>query len=169
MIEIKLTGDDAIKYLAESNPDIKQMEETIKTAQAYIEVLENQLAVLDEPKEPGPVFTSVDMEEATATSFQVLRDSEIAKEDLEEIRKHNAKHLIEKSFSEAAKDTGVYITGKWTDREIGVIEYAMSRPSNELNRRFTVLVEKLGRTESSVRSKLETMGLHVSKGIIYKD
>jgi hypothetical protein len=165
MIEIKLTGDDAIKYLAESNPDIKQMEETIRTAQTYIEALENQLAVLGDPKEP--IHTNLDdplrhniggsmnrPSEMQEVSARVLRDTEIAKE---------AAPMLKPQLDMTTKK------GNWTDREIGVIMYAISRPEKELNRKFSVLVEKLGRTNNSVRAKLSDLGIRVAKDIIYKD
>ena len=59
-------------------------------------------------------------------------------------------------------------TGRWEQYEIKIIDYAMSRPSNEGNRKLAEVVKKLGRGDKSVREKLRGMGINVQDGILYK-
>ena len=87
-------------------------------------------------------------------STKVIEDTQKAKD-------------IKPNFTKPAITTG---GAKWSDREIGVIKYAMGRPKAELNRKFKVIVDKLGRTESAVRTKLGSMGIIIKKGVLhYKD
>jgi hypothetical protein len=139
-IKIELTGDEALKYIIAANPDMIQLEETVKAAEAYIAALEKQVADLSE----------------TQVSSKVLRDTEIARDITPQF-----------VIKEQANKQSDKRTGKWTEQELDVIEYAMGRPSNEQNRRFNVLVDKLGRTEGSVRSKLADMDIIVKDGVMH--
>jgi len=149
MIEIKLTGDEAIQYLAE-NPDIKQMEETIKTARNYIEALERQINSMSDPQDESvePMFPDLDMDMGNPTipSFQVLRDSEIAKEDLAETnRSSNLK------YSEEAEDA---------------MYNAANLPKGSIRKTVDYLFNKWGegRTRAAFETKLNDMRLSITGG-----
>jgi len=162
MISITLTGDEAIAYIATSNPDIKQMEETIQTATEYITALEDQLKMLGDPKELTleNLYTNIDdplrhniggamnrpAHHQEEQSNRVLRDSIIAKE-------------LEPNLAMA--------NTKWTKGELGIIYWAMDRPEDELNRRVDNLYKKITRTEGAIRSKLNDLGIEVTDGVMH--
>ncbi len=106
--------------------------------------LETAMAYIDKLEEERIVITEPVVEKP---SSRILRDTEIVKE-------------TESDYTNPIRVT-------WTEQELKVIEYAMSRPATELNRKFTTLVEKLARSASSVRSKLADMNLYVNDNIIY--
>ena len=144
MISITLTGDEAIAYIATSNPDIKQMKETIKTATEYITALEDQLRVLGDPKEPGPLSDPLEELDKLTISNKVARDTAISEET-----------------KPAMANT------KWTKGELGIIYWAMDRPEDELNRRVDNLYKKITRTEGAIRSKLNDLGIEVTDGVMH--
>ena len=164
MIEIRLTDTDAIEYLETQNPDISALVTALKTATQYIDKLEeqakhtNKLISTSELDKVDPLHTNVDDPNRhnisggmnrpahhQEPSNRILRDTEIAKETT----------------------VPTAPSPRWSEQEIKVIDYAMSRPESELNRKFSVLVTKLDRTEASVRSKLSEMNLYVNTDVIY--
>jgi len=146
MISITLTGDEAIAYIATKNPDIKQMEETIKTATEYIAALENQLEILGDPKEPEPFGDPFEELDKLTISNRVIRDTTIAEE---------------------TKPVLTMANTKWTKGELGIIYWAMDRPEDELNRRVDNLYKKITRTEGAIRSKLNDLGIEVTDGVMH--
>lgn len=154
-IEIKLTGENAAKYLEANTPDTQTLATALTAAKQYIEVLEKQVK-LYEPK----------TEEVTKQpSSRVIHDTDIAK-DLMPDPNYSADPL--KKFPPFGHgEIKPLHTGRWHQQEIDLISYAMSRPATEQNRRFETVVAKLYRSESSVRSKLSELGIIVKDGVLY--
>ena len=157
-IEIKLTDDDAIKYLVKDNPDMKQMEDVIKTAKEYIAVLEERVEQL-QSSVTNSIHTNLDDPYRHNIAGNMNKPAHH--------QEPSKKVLVDTAVVEEINEFANPSRTRWTPQEIKVIEYAMSRPETELNRKFTVLVEKLARSASSVRSKLAELNLYVNEDIIY--
>ena len=160
-IEIKLTGEDAEKYLEQQAPDTSALAIALQSATQYIDFLEKE----KKDKEQPVIHTNLDNpkrhniagdmnkpahhqkhEETVITSNRILKDAKIA-EELEPV----------------ITNTNL----RWSEQEIKVIKYAMDRPETELNRTLAALCEKLARTEGAIRSKLAEMSIYVNAGVLY--
>lgn len=156
MIEIRLTDTDALEYLKIQSPDTAALAKALETATQYIDVLEKEKSTIsaainnDDPMRHNIAGNmnkpAHHQQHEEIVSPRILRDTEIANE---------VEPVIDRTAT------------RWSEQEVKVINYAMSRQAIELNRKFSVLCEKLDRTENSVRSKLSEMGIYVNSDTLY--
>ena len=116
MIEIRLTGEDALEYIQFKMSNKRSNERSI----------ENNTNILNNEN----------------NSLEAIKQANIANE-----------------INKKSK--------RWNNTEIKAIEWAMKQPENTSHRQFKVLVNRLGRTEMSVYSKLNELGISVKNGKLY--
>jgi len=137
MIEIKLTGEDALTFLQNEHKEAtEQLKQHLMIALDQIDKLETQL----KSKEP---------------SKRIKEDSEKAKE------------LVPSFVKKVPITKDTPKRKAWTEQEVNLIKANMKRPAHELNRNFKEVCARLGRTTGSVSAKLKELNIYVSKGVMY--
>ena len=137
-IEVKLTGEDATKYLEQHTPDTSTLATALQTATEYIDMLEKKVKGYEDQFKP--------IEADDLVSSKVLKDTAIVKELKPSLEMANT---------------------KWTKGELGIIYWAMDRPEDELNRRADNIFKKITRTEGAIRAKLNDLNIEVIDGVMY--
>ena len=138
MIEVRLTENEALDYIRNENlTDVR---------------LASVLQELDDLQTKYDI--SLKGTPKVNVSDTVLRQSSIAKEV---------------NNTTPTGDNFRWYPGKkpsshWSDKDVNIIEYAANRPKYENSRKISVLADKLGRSESSVRTKLHRLGYSIKKG-----
>ena len=153
-IEIRLTGKDVEEYFTQK-ATIKELENHMATAGAYITTLEAQAAPAEQEDAVGveeiPSFGPFDQKPDTVPEH--IKQASKLLDDIEADMEASPLPKITRS--------------RWGDGEIAAITWRMDRPETELNRQFDNLVKMLGRSESAVRSKLSELGISVKQNVMY--
>ncbi|MCK5536022.1 MAG: hypothetical protein KAI79_04300 [Bacteroidales bacterium] len=143
MIEIKLTGIDAEEYLKQHTPDTQALATALQTATEYIDLLEKQRNDIK-----ATTHTKVDKD------IEIIKEIETSVKDTPKPKFMTSNKLVAKS-------------GTWTQIELNVIQAAMEKDEHTAGRTLDLLLNKLSRTESAIRSKLNTLGIVVKKGVLH--
>lgn len=154
MIEIKLTEEDAQKYLDGNDEHTEELialrkykvdaEKVIKSADGFIKSLEKQLEQALSCEAP--------------VSAKVLADT-IKVKDIEKGKPPFAN-------PKEPEPTG-FVTGTWNTHEVALIKSRMCLNSTNKDRSLEIIAKALNRTEASLRDKLTKMGIKIKKGMCY--
>jgi hypothetical protein len=146
MIEIKLTEEDAIKYLQTQNPDIATLTKSLETAVAYIEVLERNKTLHDEHYDnvdrPERHNIAGGMNKPAGVSSRIQREAAIVKD--------------------------LAIGTKWKQWEYDALDYAAHAAQHKTvaNSLKSVIHKIPQRSMTAIRKKLNERGISVIQGFL---
>jgi len=151
MIEIKLTDTDALEYLEHKDTNL-----------GYEQLLAKYKILQENTKLLGQRYVDLQAKYNALTSQEnvsarVINDTEKAKNLTPDFAKP----------TNSQNTTPTRSNRKWSDMELSIIKYAISRPETENNRQFATLAKKLNRSKNAIRTKLAELDIYVEKGIIY--
>ena len=144
MIEIKLTGPEAIAYLQNENIKDEQIAQLLRDNNTLSESVTQALALYDA--------------EVTKNKSE---PSQKVKDDTKK-----AEELPKANFTKKQVTTITSTGTKWSDLEIGIIIYAAGRPEHEGNRQLRIIYSKINRSKSAINSKINDLGLSIKNGFL---
>jgi len=154
MLEIKLTGTEAVDYLCKESSTMVKFNALQK---AYDKLYEK--------------YERSKVSQVEETSHHIEDQSQL----LKDVKTSKPGFVKASSYKEHKKDVPGEIGAivpqgnkTYTQGDLGVIKAALLKSPNNNDRSIQVVAAKLGRTESALRSKLNELGLTTKKNIIYK-
>ena len=189
MIEVKLTGEDALQYLQDKETQEEKYEKLLVEFRGLKDISGKlRLSYIDLQKKHELLLSQVinvenfDKAVEVAKSSRIEHDTELAN-DIESgtpklpnggmgpklfgpIIKRSP-FEIKEAVPTIAQDTKRY--GTWTPEDIANIESRLELSTRNKDRTVPVIALSMNRPESTLRTKLNALGFYTKDNVIYKD